>query len=154
MAYAAVGPRPRIERLERETIDAAMARVTAVARVMDALFVIPGTSIRLGFDAILGLVPVVGDLLAQAISTYIIWEAHQLGVGKFTLMRMFGNTLVDTLIGSIPIAGDAFDVAFRANMKNLRLLQRHLERQGYKPAAGGPGGFGGPIIQGDWRRVA
>jgi hypothetical protein len=100
MAYAAAGPRPRIERFERETIDAAMARVTAVARVMDALFVIPGTSIRLGFDAILGLVPVVGDLLAQAISTYIIWEAHQLGVGKFTLMRMFGNTLIDTLVGA------------------------------------------------------
>ena len=92
MAYAAAGPRPRVERLERETIDAAMARITAVARVMDALFVIPGTGIRLGFDAILGLVAVAGDLLAQVISTYIIWEAHQLGVGKFTLMRMLGTS--------------------------------------------------------------
>jgi hypothetical protein len=148
MAYAAAGPRPRIERLERETIDAAMARVATVARVMDALFVIPGTRIRVGFDAILGLVPVFGDLLAQAISTYIIWEAHQLGVGKFTLMRMLGNTLIDTVIGSIPIAGDAFDVAFRANMKNLRLLQRHLEKQGYKPARSGP------VIDGEWRSAA
>ena len=67
MAYAAAGTRPRVERLEREAVDAAVARVTAVARVMDALFVIPGTGIRLGFDAILGLVPVAGDLLAQAI---------------------------------------------------------------------------------------
>ena len=147
MAYAAHS-RPRVERLEREAVDAAVARVTAVARVMDALFVIPGTGIRLGFDAILGLVPVAGDLLAQAISTYIIWEAHQLGVSKVTLLRMFGNTLVDTVIGSIPIAGDAFDVAFRANMKNLRLLQRHLEKQGYRPAGSGP------IIQADYRRVA
>jgi hypothetical protein len=85
MAYAAAGARLRIE---REVIDAAMARITAVARVMDALFVIPGTGIRVGFDAILGLVPVAGDLLAQVIATYIIWEAHQLGVGKFTLMRI------------------------------------------------------------------
>jgi len=84
MAYAA--------RFERETIDAAMARITTVARVMDALFVIPGTGIRVGFDAILGLVPVADDLLAQAIATYIIREAHQLGVGKLTLLRMFGNT--------------------------------------------------------------
>ncbi len=145
MAYAAFS---RPERLEHEAIEAAMARVALVARVMDALFVIPGTRIRLGFDAILGLVPIAGDLIAQAISTYIIWEAHQLGVGRITLLRMFANTLVDTVIGSIPIAGDAFDVAFRANMKNLRLLQRHLEKQGYKPAGAGP------VIDGDWRRVA
>jgi len=78
MAYAA-STRPRFE---RETIDAAMARITTVARVMDALFVIPGTGIRVGFDAILGLVPVADDLLAQAIATYIIREAHQLGVGN------------------------------------------------------------------------
>src|SRR5690242_3881640 len=147
MAYAAFS-RPRVERLEHEAIEAAMARVAMVARFMDALFVIPGTRIRLGFDAILGLVPVAGDLLAQAISTYIIWEAHQLGVGKLTLMRMFANTLIDTVIGSVPIVGDAFDVAFRANMKNLRLLQRHLEKQGYKPAAKAP------VIDGEWRRVA
>jgi hypothetical protein len=119
-----------------------------VARFMDALFVIPGTRIRLGFDAILGLVPVAGDLLAQAISTYIVWEAHQLGVGKLTLMRMLANTLIDTVIGSVPIVGDAFDVAFRANMKNLRLLQRHLEKQGYRPAGKAP------VIDGEWRRVA
>jgi len=67
-------------------------------------------------------------------------------------MRMLGNTLVDTVIGSIPIAGDAFDVAFRANMKNLRLLERHLEKRGYQPGAKGAGR--GPIIEGDWRRVA
>jgi uncharacterized protein DUF4112 len=93
-------------------------------------------------------VPVAGDLLAQAISTYIIWEAHQLGVGKLTLMRMFANTPIDTVIGSVPIVGDAFDVAFRANMKNLRLLQRHLEKRGYKPAVKAP------VIDGEWRRVA
>ena len=66
-------------------------------------------------------------------------------------MRMFANTLIDTVIGSVPIAGDVFDVAFRANMKNLRLLQRHVEKQGYKPAK--PAGKA-PIIDGEWRRVA
>jgi hypothetical protein len=145
-AYAAHG-RPTIERLEQEAVEAAMARVALVARVMDALFVIPGTGIRLGFDAILGLVPVAGDLIAQAIATYVIWEALQLGVGKVTLLRIFGNTLIDTLVGSIPIAGDAFDVAFRANLQNLRLLQRHLEKQGYLRAGKGP------VVDGDWRRV-
>lgn len=128
MAYAAAGTSPRIERLEREAIDAALARVELVARLMDALIVIPGTGIRLGLDAILGLVPVAGDLLAQVISTYIIWEARRLGVGKLTLMRMFGNTLIDTVIGSVPIAGDAFDVAFRAGR--------------------------GPVIDGEYRRAA
>ena len=149
MAYAA-DSHPRIERLERESIDAAVARITMLARVMDSLFAIPGTGIRLGVDAVLGVVPVVGDILSQVIATYIIWEARRLGVGKLTLMRMFGNTLIDTVFGAVPIAGDVFDVAFRANMKNLRLLQKHLEKHGYHAAVPGKG----PIIQGDWRRVA
>ncbi len=153
MAYA-TDSRPRIERLERETIDAAMARITMVARLMDSLFAIPGTGIRLGFDAILGLVPILGDLLGQAIAMYIIWEARQLGVSKVTIARMVGNTLIDTVFGAVPIAGDVFDVAFRANMKNLRLLQKHLEKRGYQTAGAGPGSGKGPIIQGDWRRVA
>lgn len=142
--------RPRIERLEREATDAALARIETVARLMDSLFVIPGTSIRLGFDALLGLVPVLGDLISQAISTYIIWEARRLGVSKLTLMRMFANTLVDTVFGAVPVAGDMFDVAFRANMKNLQLLRRHLEKHGYQPAPA----RGATVIEGDWRRVA
>lgn len=149
MAYAAHTP-PSIERLERESIDAAVARITVVARLMDSMFAVPGTKIRLGFDAILGLVPVLGDLVSQAIATYIIWEAHQLGVSKVTLWRMIANTLVDTVVGAVPIAGDAFDVAFRANMQNLRLLQRHLEKHGYQMPVPGKG----PIIEGNYRRVA
>lgn len=146
----ATDTRPRIERLEREAIDAAMARVTMLARLMDSLFAIPGTRIRLGVDAILGLVPILGDILSQVIASYIIWEARQLGVSKITIARMVGNTLIDTVFGAVPIAGDVFDVAFRANMKNLRLLQKHLEKHGYHAAAPGKG----PIIEGDYRRVA
>jgi hypothetical protein len=102
---------------------------------MDSLFAIPGTRIRLGVDSLLGLVPVVGDIASQAVAAYLIWEARKLGVPKFTLWRMVGNTLIDTVVGAVPFVGDAFDVAFRANMKNLRLLQRHLEKQGYPTAA-------------------
>ena len=71
---------------------------------------------------------------------------------KFTLWRMVGNSLIDTVVGAVPLVGDVFDVAFRANMKNLRLLQRHLEKQGYQMAT--PGAGKGAIIQGDYRRVA
>ncbi len=149
MAYAARGE-PRVERLEHEVVEAAMARVATVARVMDSLFAIPGTRVRLGLDAIVGLVPVVGDLLGQAIASYIIWEAHQLGVSKLTLWRMVANTLVDTAIGAVPVVGDAFDIAFRANMKNMRLLQRHLAKRGYQMPIPGEG----PIISTDYRRVA
>ena len=140
--------RPRVERLDDEHIDAALARITMLARTMDSLYAIPGTKIRLGLDAIFGLVPIAGDLISQAISTYIIWEARQLGVSKLTMARMFANTLVDTMIGAVPLAGDVFDVAFRANMKNLRILQRHLEKRGYRPAGSRP------IIEGEYRRVA
>ncbi len=161
MAYA--GQMPRVERMERAAVEAALARVTAVARIMDALFEIPGTRIKIGVDALIGVVPIVGDLISQAISTYIIWEARQLGVSKLTLWRMVANTLIDTAIGIVPVAGDAFDVMFRANIKNLRLLQRHLEKNGYqmpelsrgsarRDAGGGSGGRG-PVIDGEWNRV-
>ena len=155
MAYTKAhtpGTYERIERLEHAEVEAAMARITAVAKLMDSLFAIPGTRIRLGVDALLGLVPVVGDIAAQVVSGYLIWEARQLGVSKLTLWRMVGNTLIDTVVGAVPLVGDAFDIAFRANMKNLRLLQRHLEKQGYQTA--GPRAGKGPVIQGDYRRVA
>src|SRR5215210_6591018 len=155
MAYTkahAPGTYERIERLEQAEVEAAMTRITAVAKLMDSLFAIPGTRIRLGVDSLIGLVPVVGDLAAQAVAAYLIWEARQLGVPKFTLWRMVGNTLIDTVVGAVPLVGDAFDIAFRANMKNLRLLQRHLEKQGYQMAA--PGAGKGAVIQGEYRRVA
>lgn len=121
----------------------AMARVEALARLMDSVVAIPGTNVRIGLDAVIGLVPVVGDLISQAISSYIIWEARRLGVSRWTMARMIGNTLVDTVIGIVPLAGDAFDVMFRANMKNLALLKAHVERTRLR----------GPIIEGTATRV-
>lgn len=155
MAYVKpgmAGTFERVEHLEHAEIEAALARINAVARVMDSLFAIPGTRLRLGVDSVLGLVPVAGDVLAQIVSAYLIWEARRLGVSKLTLWRMVGNSLIDTVVGAVPIVGDAFDVAFKANMKNVRLLQRHLEKRGYRPST--PGAGKGPVIDGTYERVA
>jgi hypothetical protein len=95
---------------------------------MDAAFAIPGTRIRLGADAALGLVPGVGDLVAKIAAAYILYEAHQLGVPKRKLVRMGGNVLVDLMFGSVPVAGDVFDVFWRANSRNMRIVRDHIER--------------------------
>lgn len=130
-------------------VEAAYQRIAYVSRLMDSLVAIPGTRVRLGADALIGLVPVVGDLVSQVISTYLIWEARQLGVSRLTTARMIGNMLVDTIIGAIPLVGDAFDIAFRANMKNLRLLRRHLEK-----THGGAPVEQPPTIEVAYKRVA
>lgn len=96
---------------------------------MDSAVAIPGTNVRLGLDALVGLVPVVGDLVTTAISSYILYEARRLGASKFTLARMAANIAIDGVVGAIPIAGDVFDVAFRANRRNMALLRDHLQRQ-------------------------
>lgn len=116
--------------------DDALARLEALATLMDGAFVIPGTNVRMGLDGLIGLIPGVGDMVSGLISTYLIWEARQLGVSKWVLARMIGNTLIDTAVGAVPLAGDIFDVMFRANLKNLALLRRHLEKQGYRAGAG------------------
>lgn len=114
-----------------DTTEQALRRLEAVATLMDGAIVIPGTDFRIGLDAIIGIVPGIGDLISGAISSYLIWEARKLGASRWLIARMSANTLLDTTIGAIPILGDAFDVAFRANMKNMALLRRHIERKGY-----------------------
>ena len=123
-------PRRPAERIDEAEVEAAYKRIAALARVMDSIVAIPGTNLRIGVDAVLGLVPVVGDVISQAISSYIIWEARRLGVSRWTMARMIGNSLVDMGIGAVPLLGDAFDVAFRANLRNLALLKADLERKG------------------------
>jgi hypothetical protein len=127
----------RVERYSHPETEAAVARVEAVARIMDSMFEIPGTKVRVGLDAIIGIVPIIGDLISQVISSYIIWEARQLGVSRFTLARMMANSAIDTMVGIIPFAGDAFDIYFRANLKNLALLKAHLAKHGHVPRAKG-----------------
>lgn len=120
-----------------------VARLEVLARLMDGAFVLPGTTIRFGLDGIIGLIPVAGDVIAGLVSTYLIWEARQLGAPNWLIARMLANTFLDTTIGAIPVVGDAFDVLFRANMKNMALLRRHLEKKGYAQPVRGA------VIEGD-----
>ena len=120
----------RSNALESERTQQSLARLEALAQLMDGAFVIPGTKVRVGLDAIIGLVPIAGDLIASLVSSYLIWEARQLGASRWVIGRMIANTTIDTLFGVVPIVGDAFDVLFRANLKNLALLRRHLEKRG------------------------
>lgn len=106
-----------------------LARIDALARLMDTAFVVPGTSIRFGLDALIGLVPGVGDVITTVISLYIVSEARALGAPPWLIGRMIANVAVDGLVGAVPLVGDAFDVAFRANRRNMALLLDHLDRE-------------------------
>lgn len=97
----------------------------ALARVLDTAVGVPGTKIRIGLDAILGLIPGAGDAVSAALSGYIILAAARAGASKPVLLRMIGNVLLDTVIGAVPVLGDLFDVAFRSNARNVALLERH-----------------------------
>ncbi|RXS93687.1 DUF4112 domain-containing protein [Silvibacterium dinghuense] len=97
-----------------------------LAHVLDDWFRIPGTSIRFGIDGIIGLVPGLGDILAGLASCVIVVAAWFRGVPYVTLTRMVVNLAIDVLIGSIPLLGDAFDIAWKANRRNYALLSRHL----------------------------
>jgi hypothetical protein len=120
---------PDVETYNPKT-EQSVARLEALAKLFDAAFVIPGTNIRMGLDGLIGLVPIAGDLISGLISSYLIWEARQLGASRWVIGRMMANTLVDTTIGAVPLVGDAFDVVFRTNMRNLALLRKHLARKG------------------------
>jgi hypothetical protein len=133
----------KVEPYDAVHTEQALARLEGVARLMDSAFVIPGTNIRMGLDGLIGLLPVAGDLVAGLVSSYLIWEARQLGASRWVIGRMMANTALDTLVGAVPVVGDAFDVLFRANLKNMALLRRHLERRGMTRAGTGP------IIEGE-----
>jgi hypothetical protein len=97
----------------------------AIARWMDSAFVVPGTRFRFGFDAMLGLLPGLGDAASAAASVYIMARARQLGASRATMLRMGMNLMLDVVIGAIPLVGDAFDVYWKANLRNVELLRRH-----------------------------
>ena len=104
------------------------ARVIALEAIMERTFVIPGINRAVGLDAIIGLIPVLGDVVGAAIGSWMIWEARNLGMSKFQLARMGGNVAFDTAIGLIPFVGDAADLLFRSNTRNLRIIKRHLDK--------------------------
>ena len=108
---------------------AALERLEWLAMLLDSVLLIPGTNIRFGADAVIGLVPGIGDAITTAVSAYIVYEARRLGVPRHLLLRMIANVAIDGMVGAIPVAGDFFDVVFRANRRNVQLLRRHLERE-------------------------
>ena len=108
--------------------DDALRRLQTVANLLDSAFVIPGTNQRVGIDAIIGLIPGLGDLATTLLSSYIVWEARNLGISKFALARMLINLGIHATVGSIPLVGDLFDAFFRVNQRNMRILRAQLDR--------------------------
>src|SRR4029079_6158444 len=105
-----------------------LARARTLARLLDSAARVPGTDIRFGADAIIGLVPGLGDVGGAALAGYLVILAQRLGVPRSVVLRMLANVAVDTIAGTVPLIGDLFDVAFKSNLRNVALLERALER--------------------------
>ncbi|MES3099331.1 DUF4112 domain-containing protein [Sphingomonas faeni] len=103
-------------------------RVEAMERVMEGLFVIPGTNRKVGLDVVLDLIPFAGSTIAAAVGGWMVWEARNIGMSKIQMARMFGNVGVDWALGMIPFVGAVPDFFFRSNTRNLRIIKRHLDR--------------------------
>jgi hypothetical protein len=103
-------------------------RVEALEKLLERMFVIPGTKQTVGLDVILDLIPIAGDIVAAALGAYIVWEARNLGMSRWTIARMAGNVGFDWLLGLIPWVGAIPDFFFRSNSRNLKMIKRHLDK--------------------------
>ena len=121
--HSAANPFANLTREQR------LARLDAVAKLLDIAFILPGTNVRYGIDGIIGLIPVVGDIIATAFSLWLVREARALGAPWHVTARMLGNVAIQGVVGAVPVAGDAFDVLFRANIRNVRMLRRWMDKQ-------------------------
>lgn len=107
----------------------ALSEVQTMAWLLDNSIPVPGTGgRRFGIDAIIGLVPVVGDVVSGSIGLFVVWRGSRLGLPRIVVARMLANTALDVMVGVIPLAGDAFDLWFKSNTRNLNLMRRYLER--------------------------
>ena len=104
------------------------ARVEAMELLLERSFRVPGVNVPIGLDALVGLIPVVGDIVTTALGAYVVWEARNLGMSKWHLTRMGANVAFDTLLGLVPLVGDAADFLFRSNTRNLRIIKKHLDK--------------------------
>jgi Domain of unknown function (DUF4112) len=104
---------------------ARLVALRRVAELMDSAFVLPGTTYRIGLDPIIGLVPWIGDLVSPLFTVALLWQARDVRIPKIVLGRMIFNAGVDAVIGAIPFAGDLFDFGWKANQRNMALLERH-----------------------------
>ena len=113
-----------------DTVSAAarLARLRKFAWLMDGKFGLPGTRFRFGINSLVGLSPVVGDVAMGLVSLYLVWEARRLGAPNAVIARMLANVGIEVVGGAVPILGDVFDMAFKANLRNLDLLERWMQR--------------------------
>lgn len=112
----------------RRDANAARSRLVVLERILEGLIRLPGNQ-RVGLDALIGFVPVVGDLVSASIGTYLVWEARNIGMPRWRCAHMLARVGMDTAIGAVPFAGDLFDFFYRANTKNLRGILAHIDRQ-------------------------
>lgn len=103
-------------------------RVESMEMLLERSFRIPGVNVPIGLDAIVGLIPVLGDIVTTAMGAYLVWEARNLGLPKWKLWRMGANVAFDTAVGAVPVVGDAADFLFRSNTRNLRIIKKHLDK--------------------------
>ena len=119
-----IDSRPVRDRAERKRL--ARERLLTLSRLLDSAVEVPVLGTRVGLDALLGLVPVAGDLLSAALGLYLVAQARELGASRWLQARMIGNLALDAALGVVPVAGDLADVWFKAHLRNLRLLQKEL----------------------------
>ncbi|MEG4114770.1 MULTISPECIES: DUF4112 domain-containing protein [unclassified Microcoleus] len=105
---------------------ASLRRLRRISHLLDNAIPIPGTKYRIGLDPILGLIPGGGDLISSIFAGYVVFKSAQMGVPQETLVQMAANIVFDTVAGTVPVAGDLLDVAWKANVKNIELLDAHL----------------------------
>lgn len=103
-------------------------RVEAMEKLLEGVVTIPGINRKVGLDALLGLVPVAGDVISAAMGAWLVWEARNLGLSRLQLARMSGRVAFDSLLGAVPVIGDAADFFYRSNTRNLKTIKRHLDR--------------------------
>jgi|SRR5690242_7472906 len=108
----------------------ALERIDKLAQLFDTAFILPGTNVRFGIEAVMRLIPVLGDAAASALSCYLLYEAHRLEVPKHVFARLVANVAIEGAAGTIPLVGDLFDVGFRANRRNVKILKDYFEQQG------------------------
>ena len=124
-----VRPKPIVQTMPVGNDPAAIRqRIEFLEAVLERSFVIPGTNRPVGLDAVVGLVPVVGDVITAAMGAYLVWEARNLGLPKWKLWRMAANVGFDGVLGFIPLVGDVADFLFRSNTRNLRIVKKHLDK--------------------------
>lgn len=116
-----------------------MTALRHFARLLDSAYEIPGLKYRVGLDPIIGLVPGFGDLISPVFTIFLLWQSHDLNLPKVVQLRMLFNVAIDTFLGMVPIAGDLFDFAWKANDMNMALLERHAYEE--RPGSAGDWAF-------------